>query len=339
MRISQFTAFYPSRPFWAADKIDFSDPKALDAFDELMTEEVYQESNEMFSLKICRDGMIMLRVEALEREDVGSSAPGNVEADVKIWGEYLDYLNSFYLLLDSSTLRLMNLAYFNLHEITSRDAFRVRYQSGKIGGYAIAIESVASGFQMGRFKSSYARIPIQNDPRIMMRQVISSEALANAVNQFRFIVEKPGIEKVLASFTKSISEYKVGNYETSVVLAWFISEGVIHKMWMDRITALNRDVGGGQQRINRERKEHLTGRDFPVSVVASILELCGLLPFNLFKDVNTVRGFRNKIVHGDPTYSPKAIEAQLAITTALELFRTSYQVDFTPNLSYSVSGL
>jgi hypothetical protein len=40
----QFTAFYPSRPFWAGNKIDFSDPQALDNFTELMSEEMYEES-------------------------------------------------------------------------------------------------------------------------------------------------------------------------------------------------------------------------------------------------------------------------------------------------------
>jgi len=48
----QFTAFYPSRPFWGVNKIDFSDAKALENFSALMGEEVYGESNGVFSLKI-----------------------------------------------------------------------------------------------------------------------------------------------------------------------------------------------------------------------------------------------------------------------------------------------
>jgi hypothetical protein len=55
--------------------------------------------------------------------------------------------------------------------------------------------------------------------------------------------------------------------------------------------------------------------------------------------VDTVRGFRNKIVHGASKYAPSATEAQLAINTALELSRRSNAIDFVPSLSYSVTGL
>lgn len=235
MPINHFTAFYPSRPFWAVSKIDFSDPNSLKNFHDLMSEEVYQDSSEAFSVKISRDGRIMLRIETLEKDDVHTEAPIDIESTVRKWGEYLDYLNAFYLLLDSSVIKLMNLGYFNLHEITNRDAFRVRYENRKNAGENIAIESIASVFQMGRFSSSYGSIPIPNDPRIIMRQVISLDAIADAVGNFRVVMSNPGLEKVLASFTKSISEYKVGNYETSIILAWFISETIINKCWKDHI--------------------------------------------------------------------------------------------------------
>src|SRR5712692_2830672 len=92
MPISHFTAFYPSRPFWAVSKIDFSDPNNLKNFHDLMSEEVYQDSSEAFSLKVSRDGRIMLRIEALEKDDVQTEAPIDIESTVRKWGEYLDYL-------------------------------------------------------------------------------------------------------------------------------------------------------------------------------------------------------------------------------------------------------
>jgi len=229
----------------------------------------------------------------------------------------------------------MNLAYFGLHEITIRDVFRVGYENGKVGGYNIANESLTSVFQMDRFKDTYG-LPIPNDPKIVMRRVISREAIADAVEQFGFVVNTPGLNKVLASFTKSLGEYKVGNYETSIILAWFISERMISNMWKAHLGALNRDMGGGQQRINSERKDYLT--KISPSVVSNILELLGVLPFDLFKDIDAVRSSRNYIVHDKPNYSPKAADAQLAITTARELCRSSYGIDFNPSFSYSVSG-
>ena len=52
MPISQYTAFYPSRPFWAIDRIDFNDPNSLKNFHDLMSEEVYQDATEAYSLKV-----------------------------------------------------------------------------------------------------------------------------------------------------------------------------------------------------------------------------------------------------------------------------------------------
>ena len=335
MNIGQFTAFYPSRPFWAIKAIDFKHPNSLDNFEELMSEEVFQESNGIFSIRVCRDGLIMLRMETLETDDANS---GHVEVTVKRWGEYLNYLNSFYLLLDSATIKTMNLAYFNLHEITSLDAFRVRYENGKIAGQNIALESVTSVFQMGRLRSSY-KLPIPFDPQIVLRQVISPEAIASAVEQFAVLVKTPGLQKVLASFCKSIAEYKVGNFDTAILLAWFISESIILKIWRDHLSRLNLDAGAGRQRINADRLDFLTGRDFPVSSISNILELSGNIPLDLFKDVDAVRRFRNKIVHGDSRYSANAANAQLAIKTARELSRREHGIDFELNLSYSVSGL
>ena len=81
----------------------------------------------------------MLRIEALEQGQ-GPNDHIQIGETVKRWGEYLDYLNTFYLFLDSSTIEIAKLSYFNLHEITNRDAFRVRYEGGKCVGENIAIE-------------------------------------------------------------------------------------------------------------------------------------------------------------------------------------------------------
>jgi hypothetical protein len=156
MPIFHFTAFYPSRPFWAGSKVNFDDQSYEGWFHDQMVEEVYVHQTDAFTVKVCRDGRIMLRIEALEHSEDGQAlAP--IEDTVKKWGEYLDYLNAFYLLLDSSTIEVANLAYFNLHEITNRDIFRVRYENGKSAGENIAIESIASVFQMGELLIELSR--------------------------------------------------------------------------------------------------------------------------------------------------------------------------------------
>lgn len=338
MPISQFTAFYPSRPFWAGSKVDFSNPSREGWFHDQMVEEVFSQETESYTIKICRDGRIMLRIEELEKSD-GPQEHFQIEETVKKWGRYLDYLNSFYLLLDSSTIDLANFQYFNLHEITSRDAFRVRYEGGKSIGENIATESIASVFQMGRYSSSYrSDMPIEFDPTILMRQVISLDVIRYTANSFSAVVTTPGLEKTLASFAKSLSEYKIGNYETAVILSWFITEAALSQLWRNHVDSMNADLDAGRKRINRERRDFLTGRDFTISMVSNLLELWGVLPHAQFQEIDAVRGFRNKIVHSHG-FAPGPNEAQLAIKSALSMIDRLWGLRLTPGLSYSVTGL
>lgn len=336
MPISKFTAFYPSRPFWAGSKVDFSDQSREGWFHDQMVEEVFSHETSTHTIKICRDGRIMLRVEALEQIQ---SNEDTIEATVKAWGEYLDFLNAFYLLLDSATIEISRFSYFNLHEITNRDAFRVRYESGKCTGENIATESIASVFQMGRYSLSYRQgVPIEYDYQIMMRHVIPLDVIQHAATEFTKVVVTPGLEKTLASFSKSLSEYKVGNYETSVVLSWFITEAALSQLWKSHIDNLNIDFSDGKKRINRDRRDFLTGRDFTITMISNLLELWGALSHTQFQDIDAVRGFRNKIVH-NLNFAPGSNEAQLALNTAKAMIDRIWGLRFTPSLGYWVTGL
>jgi hypothetical protein len=341
MLIHHFTAFYPSRPFWAGSKVDFSNQNYEGWFHDQMIEEVFSQETSTYTIKVCRDGRIMMRIEALEKSESQrlSEVPTPIETTVKTWGKYLDFLNTFYLLLDSSTIELFKFCYFNLHEITNRDAFRVTYENGKCISENIATESIASVFQMGRYSSSYGHgIPIEFAPQISMRQVISLEVIRHAAAEFAKVIAVPGLEKTLSSFAKSLVEYKVGNYETSVVLSWFITEAALSHLWKNHIDNLNTDLSDGRKRINRSRKDFLTGRDFTISLISNLLELWDALPNAQFQDIDTIRGFRNKIVHNHG-FVPGPNEAQLALKTAQAMIDRIWGLRFTPNLGYSVTGL
>lgn len=303
-----------------------------------MVEEVYSRHADAYALKVCRDGRILIRIAKLESGEPYATHQSTEEI-VRRCGDYLDYLNAFYLLLDSATVEIEHLAYFNLHEITNRDAFRIIYENGKSAGENIAIESIAHVFQLGRLSGSYPfDLPIENHPMIIMRKVISSAAITHAGGLFERVIASPGLEKSLASFAKSLSEYKVGNYETSLVLAWFIIEASLSNLWESHLDSLNGDVGSDRQRINSKRRDFLTGRDLPISVVSNMLELFGILDHGLFVDIDTVRRHRNKIVH-TPGFTPSATEAQLSMKTALAMIERQWALRLTPNLSFSVHGI
>lgn len=338
MSKTTFTAFYPSHPFWAVSELKFGVPKTEGWFYDQMVEEVYSITGDAFALKMCRDGRILMCISHIEREnDEGGKA--KFSNSVRLWGDYLDYLNAFYLLLDSATLEIESFTYFNLHEITSRDAFRVTYLDGIVTGEVVVSESLASTFQFGRSSSNYrADLPIEYDPRIRHRRVVSLEIISHAVSKFETVVAKPGLEKTLAAFAKSLAEYKIGNYETSVVLAWFITEAAINALWIKYLDGQNSELPSGKHRLSGVRKKFLTGRDFTTSIVLNIMELSGVLDHGTFEEIDAVRGFRNKIVHGHK-FSPKDDEAQRAIQVARAMIEKQSSLRFQPNLNYSFNGL
>ena len=337
--VTSFTAFYPSRPFWAVSAVNFEVPRQDGWFYDQMVEEVYSVDTPEFTMKICRDGRILLRLPQLERGD--TSSPLDVDDQVRRWGEYLDFLNAFYLLLDSAVIEIDGIHYFNLHEVTFRDSFRVRYEDGKPGGEGIRTESIASVFQLGRYSSSYRPgIPIEDDFMIMSRGVVSREALACAGSRFAKVVASPGSEKTLAACAKSLAEYKVGNYDTSIVLAWFVIEEGINSLWSAHIDGQSVDLPEGRKRVNRERKDFLIGRDFTASIVSNMLELVSVIDHDLFTSVDRVRGYRNAIVHRrEGTRLPGSAEATLALMTTQKMTERLWGIPFTPNLVRTVHGL
>jgi hypothetical protein len=342
MSQKSYMAFYSSRPFWAGNKIDFQVTPTDELFYSHMSKVVHTVNSEEFSLKVCRDGQILIQVEKLEERKDGSDPiePISIKDRVGLWGDYLDYLNTFYLLLDSATIYIDNAACFDFQEITSRDAFRVPFEDEQeLSSGGFPSESLALTFKMGRYLNTYnTGIPIEMDSRLYSREVISIDAISHASEQFALVISQSGCEKVLASFAKSISEYKIGNYEISIVLAWFITEAIVNDLWSTHLDSLNQDLQDGRRRINADRKKLLTGTDFTISIVTNLLELFDVLEGDWLEKVDKVRKCRNKIAHTN-TFSPGVDEAALAIAVAQEMIARKWKITLNPDLSYSIKGL
>ena len=336
--IERFTAFYTTRPFWAGDAIDFDTVKPGSQFTEQMSAIVFSYDTNEFRLRICKDGMVMLHVPELESE-VGNKhddKPRTIEDTVAWWGRYLDYLNCLYLLLDSATIEVERIAYFELSEITNKDGFRVRFENGKSGGGGIATESIASYYQMGRY-ANYYRIDPRTDLRILHRRPLKKEVFDTLFATFSVVTKNPYLLKNLAAVAKSIAEYKVGNYAISLVLSWFVCESQLSAHWRFFLEASNRELPDGSRRVSNDRKQTLTGRDYPISVVSNLLELSDEIPNETFKHIDAVRGYRNKVVHQAPDFSCGPRHCNEAIELALGLTLKDSGIQVKPNLGFSIS--
>lgn len=306
------------------------------SFTEQMSEVVYEKKNDDVTLRICRDGQILLRINKLETPDPGVHARSMDEMSAN-WSMYLDHLNCFYLLLDSSTIESDNSSLFNLHEITTRDASRITFKNGKLNSSDIATESIAASFQRGRYLSSYSPLlPIEFDDKFTFRGVIRFETLSLAGEKYFATISKPGAEKHLASYAKSLSEYKVGNYETAIILSWFIIESITNHLWDSHIESLNFKLDDGELRIASERKKML--KRYNADITTNILELFGVLDFSDYKEMEKTRKKRNKIAHGG-NYSPTSEDVREALKLANKMIKKRWGIDFTPNLGYAIINI
>ncbi len=335
----KYACFYTNRPFWAVQQLPFENIRTREDFHNLMAEVVFSYEEELFKLRVCRDGMIMLQIPDLEkRNPILSDDKVDLRADVVWWSEYLEYLNCLYVLFESSVLEIMKIAYLELTELTRQNVDRIETEDDKFNGISLNMGSYSYMYQMGRFLSSYNTQP-QYDPRIMMRRVFDEEVFKSLSQKASMIFPNRYLVSLLATIGKSLAEYKNGNYSTSLVLAWFVIESIVARQWRDYLDANNKELSNGSKRINSDRMAKLTeGRDYPISVVLNYLELAEIISFADFKEMDKVRDYRNKVVHQNKSFRPTDQHCQEAINLALRLSLRDQNIEIKLNYSFEIRG-
>lgn len=340
--MERFSGFYTSRPFWAGKKLDFPyhGRVAPQTFHDMMSTLEYEKHENDITLRVYKDGQILLRIQSLEDQEEKHRDKNTIDiaqliARAKI---YINYLNCFYLFLDSATITIDKFSYFNFREITTHDIFRISFTQGKFSSNGIPTESITSHFLNGRYLSDYNHPhSLESDSRITFRSEISLEAIDCAATKLFDVFSKDGSIRHFTSIAKSIGEYKIGNYDTSIILAWFAIESIINELWENHIGSLNTTSMNHRPRISSERKKALTGSSFEASKIIQMLELFGILSFDTFEKLKTVRQNRNNIAHIQKI-ALTAEKAGEAISAAQEMIFLLWGIEFTPNLNYSISN-
>ncbi|BAY07519.1 hypothetical protein [Calothrix sp. NIES-2098] len=334
--MERFIGFYTSLPFWAGAKVDIdsfckyinsSQREEIEQYiSSLLSKEEFVYYHDGYTLKICKDGMILLRIPAISNQidsiyaEVDRNSLSSSENYIRFikevfveWSKYIHYLNCIYLLLDSCLLKT-GIKYFEISEISSKDIFGIAFDNGEELGMKISPSAIV--FQAVR------RFPLLcNCTNIFFRfqRKELPESVFNLLNSnFSTVYSNQKIVKVLAEVTKSLSEYKIANYPTSLVLSWFIIESFVSNLCSNFLESKNQNVTYindegieiNCKRINSERKAFLIGRDYTISTILNILEISGLIEFNTFKKIDKIRQMRNKIVHADPK-SPNNYDEKL----------------------------
>jgi hypothetical protein len=329
----QWLGFYTSRPFWAGDALDVNDLEVRRTFADSMSAITYSFNESGVAIDICKDGMILLRSDELEQRISNNRKTFNMATEVANWNAYLNLANVFYLLLDCSLTQVRNYQYFQLSEITNRDAFRCAYENGRNVGHAVASESFAAQFQLDRYPIS--------DPscntRLTHRYTIDEPIFKHCFERFIRVAGNEQHVVRLSDLAKSLSEYKIGNYPISLVNAWFVCEREISDRWQAFIASRAKKYEDGRERINAERRRFLTGKDFTASVMSNTLELMDVFTNEDLRILDEIRRVRNGIAHnlGDENCDAEICQSAISIASRLVLENEPFQLQLNFNYSFS----
>lgn len=292
--------------------------------------------NKTYELKISRDGLFLFHLKS-----IASKEDENMEILAQKWQKYLSFLNAVYLLFESCFFEETHMAYFEISEITNKDALVYTTEEGMFRSMSIPTESYSAQYVSGRWLNSYQSGNPRYDWRIQARISVPL-SIFDELNLLLDRVSKNINEvEILSELTKSLSEYKVGNYPISLVLSWFILETFIYKDWAKFLESKNETYKSGEKRISRKRMKNvfMDNRTYTVSVMLNILELNEKIDFQKYKRLDNLRDKRNKIVHRDSSVEVTAFDCQDALNLVVDYFEKYYDLKVNFNMSYSLTGI
>jgi len=336
-KVEKYLGFYLPKPIWALSAPQLNPPQ--NNYTTIVSERVFSyELPNKFKIFLCRDGMFLLRINELAKQ-VEKQDDNKFHELGEQWAKYLKYANSSSLLFEASFLEIENLSLFEAREITNRDAFGVQYVNDKWSGHSCPQGSYAEQLQSLRFLSLIPQnaIPLQYNTKLSHRQIITKEVFDLFTSKLSAAFVHGYLIDHLELLNKALGEFKIGNFDTSIILSWFVIETEINRIWRNFIDENNTGYGGGLKRFNNKRRKSLI-EDYTSSEKLNFIEIQGLVDFELFSELDKVRKHRNDIVHRNPRIL-NLEDGASAFNTAKKLLKKTTSFDFRANLGLSLMGL
>jgi hypothetical protein len=322
--IERATGFITTPPFWVGSALNDLNPANRRRWKELSSSVAFERVHERFELQVFRDGLIALRIPSLELLEPEPQMTESAHATsfqklTQWWAQYLDYVNTFHLILHSAVLAQKGgYAPIGFYEITPRDVIRIRSnEEYKIPFWPRYRNSVHD------LMERRLRAPAIGTGPLLPNPALDIAVFDRCVDDFSTVVAEPRLVSVMSSVARALAQYHAGNFGTSVVLSWFVVESELNRLWESYLDSIQREYQDGSRRVNKDRRKgFVEGRDWTASVKSNVLELAEVLTFEQFRRVDRVRGYRNDVVHESytvrcgPDRAKDAIELALGIALA-----------------------
>jgi hypothetical protein len=273
--------------------------------------------------------MVMLDLPA-----VGPAPVGQIEKVVTYMSTYVAHMNAFSVLLDTSVQSNQGISIVDIKEITRTDLCTVTYMPG-----SPMPAMGAGGFSAAMTQAMYRHTPPGLADMFWMntRQVVSVESIEAAASLLDQAIAIEGAVSNLASLAKAVSEFKIGNYNLALIIAWFVVESAVRSIWESKLDELRHAVPAKSPRINADRLKYLVGNSFGIAAISNSLELMNVLSTAEFLSIDGVRQKRNRVAHVGGAYAATASDAQDSIRIASKLIERLFGIAVEPSMGYAVS--
>ncbi len=281
--------FYTTTPFWTGVRPDITSIKNNN---KVLSEKSVEFENDNLFLSFCKDGLIMTKIKRLEsrREEFKETQSFPFGADIQFISDYLKYLNSIQILLSSALLKVEKTKFFKNAIITSDDIILITFKEG---------QGISSGlmplYSSRPFLKERYTIPIGNS--IPYRQSVHENVIKECFEDMNLIIDNFDVIQLLNDVNGALSEYQNLNFRQALVQSWFIIEYFLNKKWIDFLQSKQAEREDGKYRIDKTRREYLTGRDITSAVISNILELNDIISYEIFEKIGNARSKRNTAVH------------------------------------------
>jgi len=336
-------AFYPPGDFWVSNRVDLWDyaerlhemltgeyqSGGLGArFKAEMSEEVIAYRERDYTLKICRDGMVLFTHQRLEWK---KALAGSMKESDNMWRLAYRYANCINLLFHSAIIKaeggVAEVDIRSFREVSNQDVSLFAYEADRaLVDFPQPYKAHHARFRRRNLAASFDEHCLFDMLHLRSAPVFQSrvyDILNFDLHKLQGHDDEVADSAILA---QSYGQFKMGNNSVALILAWFVIETYINEMWNWILENTNRTYPGGQRRINSDRMKDLKkGQNYSASTRANTLELMGVIAFDMFENIDKVRLARNKVVHRRHDCSLE--EAGMGLRVASNIIREKSGVD------------
>jgi hypothetical protein len=285
-----YIGFYPSKPVWVGKALPETARQPEGQFRwDAMAEIELSRAIPGTELHICRDGLIILRIEELQEgiSKAMRSPPLSVwESAGPLLNRYLGHCNTLRLLLEAGLWKHDRLG-MGTTPIRKGEALLLDFRHQMLVGNTIPEGEGADLIRQ--------RIPGKEDLFTSnSRTLISSEIAEEAFTIYLSIADDWEKVKILSETCSCLGEQTRVNWEGCIIHAWFVIEYYLNSSWMEHILAAYETE---QSALTREMRDYLSGKDLSAAVISNELVVAGKLPRVEFETIDRLRKIRNSIIH------------------------------------------